>query len=52
MQRNKELRKDCCEKPDNYVFRSFGDQSAELRCKKCGYVIRSFDAPNLDKPKK
>lgn len=51
MQRNKEIRKECCEKPDNYVFRSYTDMSAELYCKKCGHVIRVFDAPNLNKPK-
>lgn len=52
MQRNKEIRKECCKNPDNYVFRSYADQSAELSCKRCGYIIRNFDAPNLNKPKK
>lgn len=50
MQRNKEIEKDCCKEPDNFVFRSYADQSAELKCKRCGHVVRVFEAPNFDKP--
>lgn len=52
MQRNKEIKKDCCKDTDNYVFRSYGDQSAELKCKRCGYTVRYFEAPSFEKPNK
>ena len=45
LQRNKEIKKDCCSKSINFSLRPYTDGSAELRCKKCGYVIREFDAP-------
>lgn len=45
MQRNKEIKKECCTNAGNFSFRPYTDGTAELRCKKCGYVIRHFDAP-------
>ena len=45
LQRNKEQKKECCSKSINFSLRPYTDGSAELRCKKCGYVIREFDAP-------
>lgn len=44
LQRNKEIKKDCCTKAENFSFRPYTDGTAELRCKKCGYVIREFEA--------
>ena len=41
----KEIKKECCTKPANYHFRPYTDGTAELRCNKCGYTIRHFDAP-------
>ena len=49
LQRNKEIKKECCEIPANYSFRPYTDGSAELRCKKCGYIIREFTAIPKDK---
>lgn len=40
-----EQRKDCCNNPINYSFRPYTDNTAELRCKKCGYIIREFNEP-------
>lgn len=45
LQRNKEVQKECCKKAENFHFRPYTDGTAELRCKKCGYIIRNFDAP-------
>lgn len=47
MERLKEIQKECC-KPINYSFRPYTDGSAELRCKKCGYVIKTFEAPKKE----
>lgn len=49
LQRNKEIKKDCCTKAENFSFRPYTDGTAELRCKKCGYVIREFAAPKEEK---
>lgn len=48
LNRNKEIKKDCC-KPLNYTFRPYTDGTAELLCKKCGHVVKSFDAPQEGK---
>ena len=45
MQRNKEVKKECCTKHVNFAFRSYGDGTAELKCSKCGYTIKTFEAP-------
>lgn len=45
LQRNKKQKKECCSKSINFSLRPYTDGSAELRCKKCGYVIREFDTP-------
>ena len=44
LQRNKEQKKECCSKSIHFSFRPYTDGSAELRCKKCGYVLKEFDA--------
>lgn len=51
LQRNKEIKKECCNKPTNFSFRPHTDGTAELRCKKCGYIIKSFEAPVEEKVK-
>ena len=49
LQRNKEIKKDCCAKAENFSFRPYTDGTAELKSKKCGYVIREFAAPKEEK---
>lgn len=44
MQRNKEVKKKCCKKL-NFAFRSYADGTAELKCAKCGHIIKTFEAP-------
>lgn len=43
LQRNKEIKKECCNKPYNFTLQPYTDGSAELKCKICGYVIKTFD---------
>lgn len=45
MQRNKETKKECCNKAFNFVFKGYTDGTAELKCSKCGHTIKTFDAP-------
>lgn len=44
IQRNKEMIKACCKQPTNIVLRPYTDGTADLRCKKCGHIMKAFDA--------
>lgn len=45
LQRNREIEKECCKDMANFQFQPYTDGTAELKCKICGHVIKSFDKP-------